>query len=68
MEPTPAELLADEQKERARQIEGNIEGIERKLARPDVPEDMKRLLRFNLDKACTALRDCQEDLSDFTRI
>lgn len=62
------EQMAERMNERARNIETNIAGIQKKLDRKDVPEDMKRLLRYNLDKAYTALRVCQEGLSDFTRI
>jgi len=68
MEQVAVEPVAARLQRRAWKIGRNIEGIEGKLARGDVPEDKKRLLRFNLDKACTAFRACQEDLSDFTRI
>lgn len=68
MEPTAAESIAEELREQAWQIERNIEGIKGKLSRKDVPEDKKRLLRFNLDKARAALNERQENLSDFMRI
>ena len=62
------ELINDQAREKVEKIATNIEGLSRKLGDPRVPEDKKRLLQFNLDKALRALRECQNNLSDFAGI
>jgi hypothetical protein len=68
-EPTSVgDLIASELNEKMDKLLINIGGIERKLGRKDVPEDVKNLLRFNLKKVCAAMQVCQEQLEDFSRI
>jgi hypothetical protein len=70
-ETTVGEAMVEELERKVVKIEGNIRDIKNKLKREDIPNDKKRLLEFNRDKAEEALSVLNkqlETLSDFIRI